>query len=376
MAVRRLIMSDLHFGSGDDLLTAGAALERIEPQLAWADELVINGDLFELVFASLHDAVSAARPFLSLVNRHVERVHYIVGNHDHHLVSLAGDERRFCEVLGVASPPSFRVAPADRLLHSLCPDVDVVSSYPLCELDGIRFMHGHYIAPHMRSDWRLMDRLAWSLTGSAARPDRLAVSDYEGLIAPLYELMYEIANLPSGRRTQERAERWLGGAAAIARAPGRATRPITSVMRTLVDRGGARRLLSEPDAPTSRVLEAIQAVCRNLEIPEGLLVIGHTHVPLNGAETAGGCHRVFNTGSWVWDRRMRHRPAYREEAWPGAVLRATGGDVEFVELLDDCDERDLARMLDIHVRPHARRRPRRGWSDPAPRASVSPASLR
>ena len=33
------------------------------------------------------------------------------------------------------------------------------------ELDGMRIMHGHYIAPHITSsDWRLMDRLAWYLT--------------------------------------------------------------------------------------------------------------------------------------------------------------------------------------------------------------------
>jgi hypothetical protein len=128
MTIRRLVISDLHFGSGDDLLGSPGALERIEPELAWADELVINGDLFELVFASLEDAVIAARPFLGLVNRHVSRIHYILGNHDHHLVALAGDERRFCDVLGTPAPPAFRVAPADRLLRALCPDVDVIPS--------------------------------------------------------------------------------------------------------------------------------------------------------------------------------------------------------------------------------------------------------
>jgi calcineurin-like phosphoesterase family protein len=346
-AIRRLIISDLHFGSGDDLLAARAALERFEPELAWADELVINGDLFELVFASLQDAVNAARPFLTMVNRHVGRVHYVLGNHDHHLVSLAGDERRFCDVLAVPAPPAFRVAPADRLLRSLCPDVDVVSSYPLCELDGVRFMHGHYIAPHIRSDWRLVDRLAWSLTGEITRPDRLAVADYESLIAPLYELMYEIANLPSGRRAQQRFERWLGGAAAIARVPQRATRPLAKAMHRLTDRAGLRQLLTEHDAPTSQVLEAIQAVCCNLEIPLGQVAVGHTHTPLDGLATPSGQHTVFNSGSWVWDRRIRDAPAYREHTWPGTVLRADGAQLELRHLLADCDERDLERMLGV-----------------------------
>ncbi|MGI9099905.1 MAG: metallophosphoesterase [Solirubrobacteraceae bacterium] len=174
MAVRRLIISDLHFGCTDALLAAPAALERIEPELAWADELVINGDLFELVFTSLEEAVGAARPFLALANRHVGRVHYLPGNHDHHLVSLSGDERRFAQILGTPATPFARVAPAERLLRSLCPQAEVVCAYPLCDLDGMRITHGHYITPHLgSSELRLMDWLAWCLTGEQSRPDRL-----------------------------------------------------------------------------------------------------------------------------------------------------------------------------------------------------------
>jgi UDP-2,3-diacylglucosamine pyrophosphatase LpxH len=326
MDVRRLIISDLHLGSSEALLGAAAALDRIEPELAWADELVINGDLLELVFASLEDAVSAARPFLALVNRHVERVHYVLGNHDHHLVALAGDERRFCDVLGTPAPAAFRVAPAERLLRALCPDADVVSSYPLCELDGMVLMHGHYVAPHLASsDWRLWDRAAWFLTGAEARPEQLAVAEYEGLIAPLYEFMYEIANLPSGRRTQQRFERWLGGAAAIARVPQRAARQHGTSM--------------------AQVLEAMQAVCRNLDVPAGSVVFGHTHVPLDGVATPDGRHRLYNSGAWVWDRRLRDGATYREHSWPGTVLRATGDALELRGLLADCDDGDLQQML-------------------------------
>ncbi|HEY2656504.1 MAG TPA: hypothetical protein VGI55_11995 [Solirubrobacteraceae bacterium] len=53
---RRAFISDTHFGSGDELLHHPLALERLEEHLAWADELVINGDLFELVFAPLTEA--------------------------------------------------------------------------------------------------------------------------------------------------------------------------------------------------------------------------------------------------------------------------------------------------------------------------------
>lgn len=357
MAVRRLIISDLHFGSGDDLLSSPQALERIEPELAWADELVINGDLFELVFATLREAVDAARPLLALVNRHVGRVHYVLGNHDHHLVSLAGDERRFCEVLRTPAPEAFRVAPAERLLRSLCRDVDVICPYPLCELDGMRITHGHYIAAHARSSsWSLMERLAWSLTGSRSRPERLTVADYEALIAPLYELMYEMANLPSGKRAQQQFERWLGSVSAVAHAPQRASRQLAGLARSLSGRLEHSEPLESLDAPLAQVLGAMEAVCDNLDVEPGTVVFGHTHVPIDGAVTRGGRYKIFNSGAWVWDRRIRNSPSYREQAWPGTVLRATGGQLELRGLLDDCDERCLRAMLGIEPAQRHQRR--------------------
>jgi hypothetical protein len=346
MTVRRLILSDLHFGSGDDLLGSAAALERIEPELAWADELVLNGDLLELVFASLEEAVDAARPFLALVNRRVERIHYVLGNHDHHLVSLARDEQRFGDVLGASAPARSGVAPAARLLRALCPDVDVVTAYPVCELDGMRVMHGHYIAAHVSSsDWHLMDNLAWYLTGAVVRPERLTVSDYEGLIEPLYELMYQMASLPSGRHAQQRFERWLEGAAAIARAPQHASRRLAGLAHAVTDRDDERRAIAVHDASTARVLQAMQTVCRNLDLEPGTVVFGHTHVPLDGVATPDERHRLFNSGSWIWNHRARSGAAQDRHAWPGTVLRATGDAIELRELLTDCDERDLARWV-------------------------------
>jgi predicted phosphodiesterase len=340
MPVRRLIVSDLHLGSGEDLLASPAALERIEPELQWADELVVNGDLLELVFASLREAVDAARPFLALVDRHVERVHYVVGNHDHHLVSMAGDERRFADVLHAPPPPLFTVAPAARLLRTLCPGTDVVTAYPVCELDGIRFTHGHYIAAHLGStDWRLVDSLAWRLTGASTRPDRLTLSDYEGLIGPLYELMYEIASLPCGRHAQLRFERWLAAAATVARAPQQASRRLAGLARE-----HAHRPALAGDPSIAQVLGAMQTVCRNLAIAPGTVVFGHTHVPLDDVATPDGRHRLFNSGSWVWNRRTRSATTHGPAAAPGTVLRATGSDLELRALLADCDEHDLARM--------------------------------
>ncbi|MBW3654193.1 MAG: metallophosphoesterase, partial [Actinobacteria bacterium] len=119
-ATRRLVISDLHFGSGDELAHHPLALERLAPQLDWADELLINGDLFELIFGPLHTAVQRSRPFFAFVNRCVRTVRFIPGNHDHHFVSCASDERRLAAITGEDAGPVFRVPPAERVLRALC----------------------------------------------------------------------------------------------------------------------------------------------------------------------------------------------------------------------------------------------------------------
>ena len=357
MAVRRLIVSDLHFGSGDDLLRSPEALERIEPELAWCDELVINGDCFELVFSSLTEAVDASRSFFDLAARRVESIVILPGNHDHHLVSLATDMRRLAEATGADPGEPFRVEPAERLLRHLAPGVRVLAPYPICELDGLRITHGHYIAPHLESfGWQMMDRLSWGLTGSPRRTRGLEVADYEALIAPLYDLMYSMANLPAGRQAQVNFERWLVAAASLVRAPTKASRQVVSFVHSLLRHDRREELLQQIDAPTSSVLAAMEAVCENLQIPAGEVTFGHTHTPLAAAAGPSGRWTFHNSGSWMYDRRMRGQAHYRDLAWPGTVLRATGGDVEVRRLLDDLTETDLHAMVGSVSDPKRRRR--------------------
>lgn len=171
MSVRRLIISDLHFGSGDDLLARPAALERI------ASSPSSRGPTCGASTTSPATTTTTSSP------------------------------SRATSGACAAAPSVAGVPPAARLLRALCPATDVVTAYPACVLDGMAFLHGHDIDAHASSSDRwLMDGLAWQLTGTA-RPGRVTTEDYEALTAPLYELMYEIANLPSGRRAQQRFER-------------------------------------------------------------------------------------------------------------------------------------------------------------------------
>jgi hypothetical protein len=93
------------------------------------------------------------------------------------------------------------------------------------------------------------------------------------------------------------------------------------------------------------VLAAMQTVCRNLEIAPGTVVFGHTHVALDDVATPDGRHRLFNSGSWVWNPRTRSATTHGAAGAPGTVLRATGGALELRSLLGDCSADELAQMV-------------------------------
>jgi hypothetical protein len=357
---RYLAISDLHFGAEGAVLRLPAARERLAAELEWAEALVINGDLFTLVTAPLAAAVEASRPFFELVAAHVRQVVYVPGNHDHHLVALAGDESRLDHILGLPGAGLFRLATAERILKSLLgAGVEVRTGYPLLELDGVRHTHGHYIAPHQGSfGWRLVDTLAWRIAGEKRRQHGLGVAEYEALIAPLYELMYETAQLPAAARAQEQTERLLTIAATLVRAPSRAGRQILRLVGSELGRSDdpLQTIFSLPTP--AEAAAAMEWVCENLQIPAGPVVFGHTHVPFVEQPSPRRGKWIFhNCGSWYYDRRQARNPRYRQLAWPGSVLRLADGRAELRELLADWQRPELEKAL-YSSRPRRRLRRR------------------
>src|SRR5438270_77287 len=89
--MRALAISDMHFGAwtGDPLLRHRFALDVLESHLEGIDELILLGDVFDLLFSSVEDAFMQADPFFSLLEdkavRQAGRV-FLAGNHDHHIV--------------------------------------------------------------------------------------------------------------------------------------------------------------------------------------------------------------------------------------------------------------------------------------------------
>lgn len=366
---RVLVLSDLHFGGGDDLLRSRRCLERIEPELEWATTLVLNGDTFELLTGRLDAAIRNARGFFSAVSRHIEKLVFIPGNHDHHFVAQATDRHRFARYLGIDDEVPFRLHMAEMLLEELTGGgCEIVAPYPLVEIEGVTFHHGHYISPHLPGKGigaRFFDRLTWRLAGLERGKGReLTGADYEALMGPLHELLYQAAQLPSSTETRRNGEKLLGFASKLLHTPGQLGRRAVGAVVPRARRSdaehtnpGALFMLIKPEEAAL----AMADVCRNLGVSAGPVCFGHSHAPFTGMEKGGWM--FHNSGSWILDHREMAFPGYAHLAWPGTALRLFDGGVERRDLLEDCTLQELMGMLNEGLprglAPFSRRRPRR-----------------
>ena len=372
MTIRRLIISDLHFGSGDDLLGSPAALERIEPELAWADELV---DQRRPVRARVRLAQGGRRrgaavprprqpprrprPLRPGQPRPSSR---LARRRRAPLLRRAGDGRADRVSRGAGRATAAGAVPRcgrDRLLSRVRARRHADHARPLHRAAHHLLRLADDGPPRLVSDRRRRaDRAAHGrrVRGPHRAAVRAHVRDGEPAVRPARAAALRAL---AQRRRLDRA-RPAAGHAPNRQAPN-ATAPARVACSTNTTRRARR---SSTRSPRSAATSTCQP---------GTVVVGHTHVPLDGVATPDGRHAVFNSGSWVWDRRVRNGPLYRSQGWPGTVLRATGGDVELRGLLTDCDERDLAEMVGVPVRaPRRATAPARAGA----RQAVGPAPSR
>ncbi len=121
--MRALVISDTHFGAwtGRDLLAEEPSLERLAPHLEGIDELIILGDLFDFLFASVADAFAAADGLFGLAAEKLGggRLVFLAGNHDHHFVHRDAEDRLEAEISAGQPPDGPDFAPAHDLLPRL-----------------------------------------------------------------------------------------------------------------------------------------------------------------------------------------------------------------------------------------------------------------
>lgn len=382
--VRALVISDTHFGAwtGEDILREPDNLALLAPHLD-VDEVIMLGDLFDLLFASSRDAFTAAEGLLDLLRERLQgrRFVFLAGNHDHYLVTRQQEELLELELAGrqaAEQPPapaggdSFR-----RFLERRLEGVEVDIRYPTYTFGGVLCTHGHYLDFYAARDGavsgRLLARMLWSI--AIGRADQEPTSeDLEATTEILTGLLFTIAQLPNGTHAQRRAfarflaverairvgtapvrgfERAVTGfAQRLARSgpsPGPTLRRLAgtrqaqmaaydTAMASEMQRrrlsgapgGGelARRALGQvvrPRDPYHPAVAAFERVVMHLGWARDTdkIVFAHTHQPLEDVRGPSGAVRYWNTGSWIYEPDLTSHAAYDRylrNAWPGTAV--------------------------------------------------------
>jgi Calcineurin-like phosphoesterase len=403
--VRALVLSDTHFGAwtGDDLLRHDWARDRLAPQLDGIDEVVLLGDLFDFLFATVPDAFAAADPFFDLLADKLDgkRLVWLAGNHDRHIMAREL-ETLTEEVLATGEPPE-AVGPGirqrnyfQRFLARRLPETEVAIEYPSYAVGDVICCHGHYLDAHVQGALanRMFTRGLRRVGGVKTHGRTLDIADYEAATGPLTELLYTVAQLPSGTAAQmglldevQRIGRVIRAVATPGREAERLAHDLADRAKSLVRPGGGleaattgpvetpseasanlARVLG-PDEPVERSLRAYAQVVKNLgwDRVTDKLVFAHTHQPLAAVtspplegELAGEV-RFWNTGCWIYEPTLGSLESYERYlriAWPGtAVLIDTEAPEpqlvrcladlnplrEGAERLPDADAQDLYR---------------------------------
>ncbi len=382
--VRYVCLSDLHFGATGSILTQ---LERVDEvdlvhaspvltalldaleELAAANEsgepptLVLLGDVLELALTSSHVAAMVFDQFVAHALARESRIfapviHYVPGNHDHHLWQLAREQRQHAQVRDSAPGDQLRTVPHASTLegftdtattegqllallirrHPGCEDIQVVTAYPNLGLqaktaDRVAILHhGHFVEPMYRlvstykavifpdhepaSDvhgWEAENHawidFFWSSLGQSGPAGADMTRVYEMLARDdSFELLLErvATHVSGGDRHHDHGDgvmHWIGSKMArtvakrVARSHFERERHHTSVALSDKGRDGLTRYLEEP---VRRQIEAeFGAVPGEL-----VFVFGHTHKPFEAILETNASRapaEILNTGGWVVD---------------------------------------------------------------------------
>jgi hypothetical protein len=328
----------MHFGAwtGDPLLAREFALSRLAPKLDDLDELILLGDVFDLLFSSVEYAFGQSEPFFDLVQRKMrgKRVVFLAGNHDHHIVvrtlRSAVELKVACGTEGEELERTFAAEYRNffqRFLDRRLADVETEIVYPTYMVGDVLLTHGHYLDAHLAGSLqsRILSRASWTVAGG--RPDeRITEQDYEAVIVPLTELLFTVAQMPRGCAVQMGFHRQFDRIGRVLQLGAVAE----AFARRVVGGGGPIRQpptdlarSCDPADPVPLALGAFGRVVTELGWDRDFdkVVFAHTHQPLDGAATdrCGGV-RFWNTGSWIHATGRRSRTAYANylrRAWPG-----------------------------------------------------------
>lgn len=377
VGMRTAIVSDLHLGvtSGADLLRHEPMRKLLFESLAGADRLILLGDIIELRDQPIAAALREAEPFfreLAGVGG-VSEVVLIPGNHDHRMLGHwldrpdAGATAGLEEVVAIPHPAAAQIGEwlGEKGLRICYPGIWV--------RDDVYATHGHYLDSHLtlptieRLGIAAIDRLR-----SDVRGKRGSTADYEQVHAPLYDLLFNLAQGARAGSTWSRNSgptnrMWelLGGASGRARTlRGRvlASAAVPAALKAL-ERGGVGRFGRDFSlAEVGRAgVTAMHEVVRSLEIDAEHVIFGHIHRRGPHHDDRGGAAdppwsrpgaHLWNPGCWVYAASMISTVEPGSAFWPGSVLFVEDdGPPVLVPLLDEKRHAALRGPLGTPGRP-------------------------
>jgi predicted phosphodiesterase len=337
--VTTLIVSDLHLGarSGRDLLRQEPVRAALCDALRDMDELVLLGDVLELREAPLAQVLATARPVLEGIDRAMagRRVTLLAGNHDHQTAGplleglrLAG---RPLDPVTIGQPAAWI---ADFFRHS-----DLRAAYPgVWVRDDVYATHGHYLDVH--NTVPTFERIAIGAVQrvTARVPDgRARAADYEAALAPVYSLLYSLAqSAPNGLRSDRSSRVWQAIDASQSRGralvTGAAIRTAVGALN-LAGVGPLRPELSG-EALRDSALTAMETVVERLGIDAPHVVFGHTHRSGPHPRDASW-GRLLNPGSWILEAAFLGERPLESPYFPGhCVVVPDEGPPRLRRLLD------------------------------------------
>jgi hypothetical protein len=374
VGVLTVLISDMHLGAKpvNDVLRSHLVRSKLMPWLARADQVVLLGDAVELRQGPIEDALDVARPFFGELGEVVggKRVVLMPGNHDHPLLQQPVREQFERPVRPGEPGPLGEIA-------SWLPQTEVVLAYPGYRVrPDVWATHGHYLDCH--NSVPTVETMLVALAKRRSKmpaAGRLAVSEYENTLAPLYTLGFKVAQRARTAAGTPSKKAWEMLARAESR-PGLAARVLGGALVpggvAALNRLGFGPFEPEISGPALRRagLRALGEVVERLGIEAEHVIFGHTHRtgPLDGDEgwvTPGGV-RLYNCGNWVYEPVFLDRSPAASPYWPGGlVVVEDEGPPRLERLLMDLQHEDFVPILEPSSRVL--------WPDPRDSKSSPPS---
>jgi len=184
-----VVISDTHFGLDSSTLSDPLKVDQLMGEIAeyggGCDEVILLGDIFDFWRVRPENALRQSVPLLKRLAEEDLKIHYVVGNHDHHLV-VQKQESDFME--RAARGDLFPVYSPSLRWRQTINGLNIDMLYPTyrvhCCHRTVLFAHGHHLDGIQTFTMQMVERIR-HMYGEELLP-----ADLEMMMAYAYESIY------------------------------------------------------------------------------------------------------------------------------------------------------------------------------------------